>query len=77
MGYFKRMMINFLARNTSVDARNKEIIMATKISLNALTKDPRMIESYPADRLSTPFLSLGMVTSLIDITLPLKEEKLK
>ena len=77
IGYFKRMMINFLARNTSVNLTKQEIIMASKISLNSLTKDTKMIESYPADRLSTPFLSLGMVTSLIDITLPLKEERLR
>lgn len=51
--------------------------MGTKISPNSLTKDTRMLESYPKDKLLMHHMSLNMVTSLIDITLPLKEEKLK
>lgn len=71
INWFKRTFITFLARNTS------EIIMASKISPNMLSKDPSMIESYTKDRLLSPVLSLNMVTSLIDITLPLKSKTVK
>ena len=50
--------------------------MATKISMNNLTKDTRIIETYPKDKLFTYHLSLNMATSLIDITLPLKDKNI-
>ena len=50
--------------------------MASKVSINSLSKDKELIESFPKDRLLSYHLSLNMVTSLIDITLPLKEKNI-
>lgn len=50
--------------------------MASKVSINSLTKDQKMLETYPQDKLFTNHLSLNMAASLIDITLPLKKKSL-
>jgi len=50
--------------------------MGSKISINSLTKDPKMLETYPQDKLFTHHLSLNMASSLIDITLLLKKKNL-
>lgn len=49
-----------------------EILIGSKISINSITKKKSQLETYPEDKLCVPYLTLGMVNTLIDITLPLK-----
>jgi len=51
-----------------------EILIGSKISLHSITKKKQVIESYPQDRLIVSYLTLGMTSTLIDITLPLKDK---
>jgi len=70
INFFKLQLIKFLSRNVP------EIMMSTKISINSITKDKEVIASYEDDILLLSALTLRMVHSLVDVTMPLKQSEL-
>ena len=70
LGYFKLRLLNFLSRNVP------EIAMSTKISLNSITKDLEVLDSYKDDIFLMSAITLKTVKALVDVTSPHTKESL-
>lgn len=70
LNFFKLRLINWLSRNVP------EIVMSTKISINSITKDTEVIDSYKDDILLMSGITLKTVKTLLDVTIPLKTDKI-
>ena len=70
MNYFKRKVLKFIAGNVP------EIVIASKLSVNAIVKTTEPICSALDDVLFNKNMTLATVNALIDITLPLKQSEL-
>ena len=70
LNYFKLRLLNFLSRNVP------EIAMSAKISINSITKDLEVIDSFKDDPLLLVPLTLKTVKALVDVTTPHTKESL-